>query len=68
MLTHVLPKLHSDLAGIGWVDYMNRVRCWVQEALCAARGHDLLFHVERGRRICLRCARCGHETPGWRMK
>jgi hypothetical protein len=37
----------------------------VRIALCALHGHDLLLHFERGRRVCLRCVNCGHETPGW---
>jgi hypothetical protein len=40
----------------------------VRELLCALHGHELMLHVERGHRIYLRCAMCGHETPGWETK
>lgn len=40
----------------------------VREMLCALRGHDLMLHFENGRRVYLRCATCGHETPGWETK
>jgi len=37
----------------------------VRTALCALHGHELVLHFERGRRVCLRCLKCGYETPGW---
>ncbi len=41
-------------------------RLWrqVQFALCSLHGHDPLLHYDENR-IYLRCASCGHETPGW---
>ncbi len=43
-------------------------RLWkrVQFALCSLHGHDPLLHYDRNR-IYLRCASCGHETPGWEL-
>ncbi len=41
-------------------------RLWrrIQFALCSLHGHDPLLHYDE-QRIYLRCASCGHETPGW---
>ncbi len=41
-------------------------RLWkrVRYALCSLHGHDPLLHFDN-QRIYLRCASCGHETPGW---
>ena len=43
-------------------------RAWkrVQHALCSLHGHDPLLHYDQNR-IYLRCASCGHETPGWEL-
>lgn len=38
----------------------------LRHTLCGLRGHDALLHFERNR-VCLRCASCGHETPGWEI-
>ncbi len=39
---------------------------WVREAVCAARGHDMMLHLEP-ERLSLLCVACGAETPGWRI-
>lgn len=36
----------------------------LRSAVCGLHGHDPLLQVE-GPRMFLRCASCGHETPGW---
>ncbi len=43
-------------------------RVWrrIQYALCSLHGHDPLLHYDQNR-IYLRCASCGHETPGWEL-
>lgn len=43
-------------------------RLWrrVQFALCSLHGHDPLLHFDQNR-MYLRCASCGHETPGWEL-
>ena len=43
-----------------------RVMAYVQQAFCGLRGHDTMLHFE-DERIALRCASCGHETPGWEL-
>ena len=70
MFTEALPKLGPSAADIDHrsADWSGRAHSWVEETLCALHGHDLMLHVERGHRICLRCATCGHETPGWDTK
>lgn len=35
-----------------------------QQAWCGLHGHDNLLQFERDR-MFLRCATCGHESPGW---
>ena len=34
------------------------------QVMCGWRGHSAMLHFEPGH-LCLRCAWCGHETPGW---
>ncbi len=43
-------------------------RLWkrAQYALCSLHGHDPLLHFDQNR-MYLRCASCGHETPGWEL-
>ncbi len=48
---------HADGLGV-----MNRVR----QMFCGLHGHDTLLHFEHDR-MSLRCASCGHETPGWEL-
>jgi hypothetical protein len=67
MLSQTLPRLGSQ-AGVSYSGYVTRARSWVHQTFCALHGHDLMIHFERGRRVCLRCAECGHETPGWQTK
>ena len=43
-------------------DYATRMRQFV----CGMHGHDELLQFERGR-LSLKCASCGHETPGWNL-
>lgn len=65
MFTDTLPKLHLPAAAPVTVQALKAAARRVRVALCAVHGHDRQLHFERGRRICLRCANCGHETPGW---
>jgi hypothetical protein len=39
---------------------------WVRQTLCGLHGHDALLHFGQ-ERMSLRCASCGHETPGWEL-
>jgi hypothetical protein len=41
---------------------MDRVR----QMVCGLHGHDSLLQFEQDR-MFLRCASCGHETPGWEL-
>jgi hypothetical protein len=65
MFIDTLPKLHLPAASPVTLQTVREAARRVRVALCALHGHDLLLHFERGRRVCLRCANCGHETPGW---
>jgi len=42
----------------------ERVLDRVREAFCGMHGHDNLLQFEQDR-MFLRCASCGHESPGW---
>ena len=42
------------------------VLSWITEVYCGLHGHDNLLHFEADR-MFLRCASCGHETPGWEL-
>ena len=42
----------------------GRVFDSLRQMFCGLHGHDALLHFEH-QRISLRCASCGHETPGW---
>jgi hypothetical protein len=68
MLTDTLPKLHFAAADGALLHYVKETRRYLRIGLCALHGHELMFHFERGRRVCLRCPNCGYETPGWSTK
>jgi len=38
----------------------------VGQFLCAIRGHELFMYFEP-RRLSLRCASCGYDSPGWEI-
>jgi hypothetical protein len=38
----------------------------VRQMVCGLHGHDNLLQFERDR-MFLRCASCGHESPGWEI-
>ena len=38
----------------------------VHQILCALHGHDSLLNFEHDR-MFLKCASCGHESPGWAL-
>jgi hypothetical protein len=38
----------------------------LQRWYCGLHGHDTMLHFEQ-ERMALRCASCGHETPGWNL-
>jgi hypothetical protein len=44
--------------------FSERVLDRVREAFCGMHGHDNMLQFEQDR-MFLRCASCGHESPGW---
>ena len=38
----------------------------VREAFCGLHGHDSMLQFEEDR-MFLKCASCGHESPGWEL-
>lgn len=49
--------LDTQQHSAGILDKLRQLRCGLT-------GHDELLQFSDGR-LCLRCASCGHETPGW---
>jgi hypothetical protein len=68
MFTDALQHDRSLVPNAEHVMWPRRLHARVKEMFCSLRGHDMALHVERGRRICLRCAYCGHETRGWQTR
>jgi len=46
--------------------FRTRVLDSMRQALCGLHGHDNLLQFEEYR-VFLRCASCGHESPGWEL-
>ena len=44
----------------------SRVMTSLREMFCGLTGHDAMLNFEQ-ERMSLRCASCGHETPGWEL-
>ena len=47
-------------------DLSGRMMDRVRQILCGLHGHDSLLQFQQDR-MFLRCASCGHETPGWEV-
>jgi hypothetical protein len=46
--------------------FVQRVLSLVRRAMCSLSGHDLMMEFAPNR-LSLRCAACGHNTPGWAL-
>jgi hypothetical protein len=57
---------HEGLRSTEEVGSGARVFDWLRQTLCGLHGHDTLLHFEE-ERMSLRCASCGHQTPGWEL-
>jgi hypothetical protein len=55
-----------DAAASQRVGVIERSLRKIQGLVCGLHGHDSVLQYERTR-IFLRCASCGHETPGWEV-
>ena len=44
----------------------GRVIDRLRQTYCGMQGHNALLQFQQGR-MFLRCASCGHETPGWSL-
>jgi hypothetical protein len=69
VFAYALPKLLSDVHDVtGRLAHaLSAGHTWMRESTCAIGGHDYLLHLSNDG-ICLRCADCGHETPGWHIE
>ena len=45
---------------------LSRVTLKFRQRMCGLHGHDSLLQFRQDR-MFLRCASCGHETPGWEV-
>ena len=43
---------------------VGRGLVWLRQMFCGLTGHDTMLNFEQ-ERMSLRCASCGHDTPGW---
>ena len=48
------------------ISFIASILLRLKHLLCGLSGHDRLLHFDQGR-MFLRCASCGHETPGWEV-
>jgi hypothetical protein len=49
----------AHVEGFSVIDRLHQI-------FCGLHGHDSLLQFEQDR-MFLRCASCGHETPGWAL-
>ncbi len=68
MVTNYPQEIVTPAVGAETPTGRALARLWkrVQHTLCKLHGHDTLLHYDQNR-IYLRCASCGHETPGWEL-
>jgi hypothetical protein len=61
---HLIPSVRAttDEAPTDGLSVIDRLR----QVYCGMHGHDSLLQFEQDR-MFLRCASCGHETPGWSL-
>jgi hypothetical protein len=61
----LLIGLHVPSCGaVRAAEWVKRLGPSLWRMFCSIGGHDLLLHFEP-RRLSLRCANCGWESPGW---
>jgi hypothetical protein len=51
----------SQAEGLG-----ERMLDRIREAFCGLHGHDSMLQFQQDR-MFLKCASCGHESPGWSL-
>ena len=73
MATYSPHRIPMNSASIPRIDVrelnegiVGRVLAWFRQLWCGLRGHDNLMQFEKDR-MCLQCASCGHESPGWAL-
>jgi len=60
---HAIETPQSDGAG---ESHFTNMLSWISEMYCGLHGHDELLQFESDR-MFLKCASCGHESPGWEI-
>lgn len=74
MATNCPPQMASGedgdkstkVVGNGPTDISHVVLERLGQLVCGMHGHDNLIQFEQYR-MFLKCASCGHESPGWRL-
>jgi hypothetical protein len=56
----------STVAAGGTSDIGSVVLDRLGQIVCGIHGHDNLIQFEQ-HRMFLKCASCGHESPGWKL-
>jgi len=54
-------------AGLSKESQMTSITAPIRRIICGFGGHELMRSYSPGR-LCLRCAWCAYETPGWIIK
>jgi hypothetical protein len=62
----VTQRVGTAAAGLESGSLLSRLWKRMQYTICSLHGHDPLLHFDQNR-MYLRCATCGHETPGWEL-
>ncbi len=62
----IMTEPVGTAAGVEPGNVVSRAWKRVQFLMCSLHGHDPMLHFDQNR-MYLRCASCGHETPGWEL-
>jgi len=57
-----IPRADNDEAHVEGFSVFDRLR----QVFCGLHGHDNLLQFQQ-ERMFLKCASCGHESPGWSL-
>ena|SRR5688572_2322774 len=61
------PPENPPVAGTPEAEGLGeRVLDRIREAFCGLHGHDSMLQFQQDR-MFLKCASCGHESPGWSL-
>jgi hypothetical protein len=61
-----LFEIYAQPDPAGLQEFLSGAVIRLRRLLCGLQGHRAMLHFAP-RLLNLRCARCGHETPGWQI-